>query len=427
MSTKKPKVTLSKLLDSGLRHRILNELQKATRVNEEGKVSWSGHADVDQYVSVLKDAFTFPAELSRREAAAAVRRGIFDARGKGKLTDASVLEELQRIADSKLAEPFRQYSMWSRLSYRPPIPSQDKLFTYQDVSIRLSKQLPRYMQLPEDDFERLRPIATKDKLGFGFLIAVTQARNGTHASDKIFRATEVFQAVYNLALKPWNILGSEQKPEAILLMGPYHFLFKERKSLLNNSMWYNQSFRDEHWNATFSESAKVFKSAGVVRQALSKLDSHPLKEPLTAALLMMNDGMEAADMSRRTLRYWTALERLFQAGDERATYDKIIRRATYLDDPSDLARAKLNRLVRIRNRYVHMGATENEHHQLTQYLADHVKSHLFYVLFNGDDFADHGEFIEMTDLPSNSMALQRRRRAIDRRERMIEKRRHRSD
>jgi hypothetical protein len=142
---------------------------------------------------------------------------------------------------------------------------------------------------------------------------------------------------------------------------------------------------------------------------------------------MMNDGMEAADMTRRTLRYWTALERLFQAGDERVSYERVIERATYLYDPADLAKAKLRRLLRIRNRYVHMGTTENEHHQLTQYLAAEVRSHLFYLLMNGDDFADHREFIEMTDLPSDAVALNRRRRAIDRRERMIEKRRHRSD
>lgn len=426
MSSKKYRVRFSKLIESGLRQRLYSELQEATSINEEGNVSWLNH-DIDQYISVLGDAFAFPEELSRRETAAVVWRGIINARKKGKLTDPAVLEELQRITDLKLAEPLRLFSMWSRLSYRPPIAQRDRLFTHADVSIRLGARLPNYMQLSEEDFSSLAPIPTKDKSGFGFLIAVTRARNQAHAADKIFRASEMFQAVYNLALRPWNILGSEQKPEAMLLMGPYHFLFQGRRSLLQKAMWYNSNFRDEYWNSTFSESEKVFGAAGAVRRALNKLDNHPLKEPLSSALLMMNDGMEAADMSRRTLRYWTALERLFQAGDERVSYDKVIRRATYLDNPADLARAKLSRLMRIRNRYVHMGDMEGDHHQLTQFLADHVKSHLFYLLFNGDDFADHGEFIEMTDLPSDSAALQRRRRAIDRRERMIEKRRHRND
>lgn len=427
MAIKKPKISFSKFIDSSLRQELFRKLQESTQVNEEGNVSWPGHTDVDQYISILGDAFVFPPEITNREVAAAVWRGILDARKSGRIADSSVLEALQRITDDKLSEPPCKFSMWSRLSYRPPIPSTIKLFTYADVAMRLSAQLPLYMKLSERDLSQLRPIPTKDTPSFGYLIASTQARNATQAADKIFSATEMFQSVYNLAMKPWNLMGSEQKPEAMLLLGPYQFLFRGRKPLLDRSMWFNPNFRDEYWASTVSESNEIFESAGAVRKALAKLENHPLREPISTALLMMNDGMEAADMTRRTLRYWTALERLFQAGDERASYDKIIRRATYLDDPPDVARAKLGRLMRIRNRYVHMGKSENEHHQLTQYLAAEVRSHLFYLLFNGDDFADHGEFIEMTDLPSDALALQRRRRSIDRRERMIEKRRHRSD
>jgi hypothetical protein len=348
-----------------------------------------------------------------------------DARKTGKLTDSSALEALQRLTDARLAELVSKFSMWSRLSYWPPIPSREERFSYADVAIRLASELPRYMHLSDERLAGLEPIRTKDMPHYGYLIAATSARNATHAADKIFAATEIFQSVYNLALKPWNIFGSEQKPEAVLMLGPYHFLFRGQKSLLPETNWYNQSFREEYWSHQSGE--KIFKSARVVRRALAKLEIHPLKDPLSAALLMMNDGMEAADMTRRTLRYWTALERLFQAGDERVSYERVIERATYLYDPADLAKAKLRRLLRIRNRYVHMGTTENEHHQLTQYLAAEVRSHLFYLLMNGDDFADHREFIEMTDLPSDAVALNRRRRAIDRRERMIEKRRHRSD
>lgn len=427
MSAGKLKVKFSNEVDSGLRHRLLSEIQKATYINDNGNVSWSDH-DIEQYIAVLNDAYTFPEELSRRERGEAVWTGIFNARKKDKLTDNSVIEEIQRFSDGKLAEPTRHFSMWSRLSYRPATSQRDKKFSYGDVNLRLCANLPRYMRIREEDLFYLTPIKTKDKSGFGFLIATTHARNETHAADKMFDASDMFQAMYNLALKPWNIIGSEQRPETTLQMGPYHFLYRERQSLLDKSKWYyNQNFRDEYWNSTSSESQKIFNVAPKIKSALVKLESHPLKKSLSSVLLMMNDGMEAANMSQRTLRYWTALERLFQDHNEKTTYKKIIQRATYLDDPADLARAKLHRLMRIRNKYIHMGIADNEHHQLTQYLAEHIKTHLFYLLFNGDDFKEHSEFIDMTDLPSDPESLQRRRRAIERRERMIEKRRHRDD
>lgn len=425
--SKKPTVIFSKQIDSGVRRQLFKALQEATNINAEGQVSWGIGGSVDQYISVLRDAFEFPKELASRECSSVVWRGLLDARKSGELTDSSVIAHLQKITDSRLAEKFHRYSMWSRISYKPSTTVLERKFKYGDVSLRLTTKLPKYMRISPDELSLLGPISVKDNPGFGYVIAVTKARNKTHAADKIFQSTEIFQSAYNLVVKSWNIMGSEQRPEALLLMGPYHFFFRERKSLLSSAMWYNPNFRAEHWKSGSSESKKIFESAHTVQNALKKLECHPLKEPICAALLMMNDGMQSADMSRRTLRYWTAVERLFQTGDERASYDKIIKRATYLDDADNLGRVKLSRLVRIRNRYVHMGTSENEHHQLTQYLADHVRRHLFYLLFNGDDFSNHSEFIEMTDLPSDAEALKRRKRAIDRREQMIENGRHRND
>jgi hypothetical protein len=425
-STRNNRVKFSKLIEQSVRHRLFAVIQELTTVGADGQLSWAGFHGIDEYVSVLRDGFEFPSAMSRRECSLAVWRGTLDALKTGKLEDASILAALQRITDGRLAERPQNFSMWCRLRFRPSA-GRKLQFSYDGVSITLAAGLPRYMQISEDDLRKLSPIATKDKPGFGVLIARTSARNPIEAADKLFAAAEAFQAVFNLALKSWNLMGSEQKPEATLLTGPYQFLFRGKTSLLDEAMWFTPEFRDEFWHFGTINFDKLVERASTLRKALAKLEIHPLKEPLTAAFLMMNDGMESADMTRRTLRYWTALERIFQADDERASYDKIIRRATYLNEPADLERAKLARLMRIRNRYVHMGVTENEHHQLTQYVANEVRSHLFYLLFNGDDFADHAEFIEMTDLPSSSAALERRRRALDRRERMMQKRRHRLD
>jgi hypothetical protein len=422
----RPRVRFSKFIEPSVRHQIFKAIQEASKVNEDGSITWPGFRGVDQYISTLGDAFEFPPAISAREAPAIIWRGILDALKSRKLNDSSVLEALQRITDAKLAETPCDFLMWSRLSYHHPISSSDIRSSYDGVSIRLSAHLAEYMKVSEETLSKLTPIDTKDRPGFAYLIARTKARNETEAADKIYGATELFLSLYNLALKPWNIVGSEQKPEAALMMGPYQFHYRGRKPLFPDSMWFNPSFRDEYWSSHV-DIQKLSKHAPSIRKALAKLPTHPLKEPLSTALLMMNDGMEAAEMTRRTLRYWTAMERLFQPGEERTSYERIIQRATYLENPPDIARAKLARLKRIRNRYVHMGRSEQGHHQLTQYLADEVRSHLFYLIFNGDDFADHGEFIEMTDLSSNSDALQRRRRAIDRRERMIAKRRHRPD
>ena len=419
--------SFSKTLDASLRRQLFASLHAATSLNELGNVSWTAGTDVDQQISVLEDAFLFPKEITRRETSAIVWKGIINARKGGRIDDSSVMRAIQILLNESLSKPVGTYSMWSRLSFRPSIDMSNLNFRYDGISLKITRSLPKYMAVSERDFADLWPIKTKDTPSFAFVVANAAARNAMQGADNVFNATSTMQAIYNLALRSWNLSGSEQKPEALLLLGPYQFMFRRQSRVRDDGSWYNPTFRDEFWESPIGAAGKIIKSAPMVRKALSKLETHPLREPLSAALQMMNDGMESADMTLRTLRYWTALERLFQSEEERVPYEKIIRRATYLDDPAELARAKLNRLLKIRNRYVHLGKREDHHHQLVQYLAAEVRSHLFYILFNGDDFLDHREFIEMTDLPSNSDSLLRRRRAIERRERMIERRRHRED
>ncbi len=359
MSKSKPKVIFSKQIDTSLRGRVLNSLENATSIDNNGQVTWGIEGEVQQHISILRDAFEFPNELSGHECAGLVWRGLFDARKKGALTDSSVMEEVQRNADANLAQSVRRYSMWSQISYEKSAAVRTLKFKFDDVEIRLTSQLPSYMHLSAGTLSNLGHLSVNDNNRFGYLVAVTTARNEAHAADKIFRATEMVQSVYNLALKSWNIFGSEQKPEALMLMGSHHFLYRDKKPLYPEHTWYNPNFREEFWTSTPRESKTIFTSAKTVRKALKALEHHPLKDPISTAFLMMNDGMQSADMSHRTLRYWTAIERLFQAGDERASYEKIIKRATYLDDADSLAGAKLSRLVRIRNRYVHMGTAEN--------------------------------------------------------------------
>lgn len=424
---KRRKVTInSGLINDGLRGQIFRELSENLKVSDNKNVWWSHRFEVEEYVSVLQDAFSFPSELSERETAQILAKELISVRSKGPLSDSSVLEALQRSADARLSEPKQQYAMWSRISFRPPSDYRDKIFKYKDVTINLKSNLPNYMNIDDKILNNLTPIHKKDMEGFGYVSCRTLARNDFNAADKIFRSCEIFQSVFNLFSKSRNWFGTENRPEANLLMGPYHFLYRNR-SRISGVTWYNENFRAENWDYVTSNSEYIENLSSVVRRALRVLEHHPLKDALSSAFLMMNEGMEAGEMSRRTLRYWTALEKIFQNSDGRLSYKDLIRRATYLDDPGDLVRAKLNRLARIRNRYVHVGLPDHHHHQLTQFFADFIARHLFYLLFNGDDFSDHAEFIAMTDLPSNRSALERQRRAIDRRERMIENRRHRAD
>jgi hypothetical protein len=123
---RKQKLSFSKHIDAAIRHRIFRALQEAMQINADGQIYWGPDGEVHQHISVLRDAFEFSKELSSGECAKAVGRGLLDARKKGDLNDSSVMEELQRLTDTALAQKLRRYSMWSRVSYKPPVNSPEK-------------------------------------------------------------------------------------------------------------------------------------------------------------------------------------------------------------------------------------------------------------------------------------------------------------
>lgn len=416
-------VKVSKRLSESLRRTIYNRIEQNTTVTAEGSLSWTTF-EFSEYLSILDDAFEFPKGTSSRVRHRATHNGVVAARKKGKLSDQAISKEISRALVEYNRKPESPYAMWTRIRLTFPIDQRGIKFHIGNTTLEISRVLPPYMRLTKEQFGHARPLRTKDLPRFGYLIVRSRGRLTGDVSEEMIDAAGLLISVFNLALRSWNIFGSEQKPEASILMGSYQYIFRGKRSLVEEVCWYNPDFRDDFWE-TSSRDQGIFKSAKSVRKALIALERHPLRIPLIHALRAANEAMETSDSTKRTLRYWTALERLFSTDGEKASYDRIIKRATFLEDDREIARAKLTRLLSVRNSYVHWGASEKGHHQLNQFVADLIRRFVFYIIFNGDDFLDHAELLEMADLPSDQRSLARRRKAIERREKLALTNRHR--
>jgi hypothetical protein len=267
------------------------------------------------------------------------------------------------------------------------------------------------------------PYGALPETRYAFLITRCLARTESEAVSKSLDASSVFLGMVNLASKNWNIMGGEQRPNALVSQGPYHFVFNAKK--ISELGWYNPNFRRQFWRSTMTDGQKFVKISKYIRKSLKKLEDHPLREMLASVLVTMNEGMESHTLSERMIFYWNSIERLFSEKNQKVPYEKIIRRATFVENDTTEARLFLNHLAYMRNDKIHHGRSFDHQHQLLEYTCDLVRRFTFYLINMGDDFNSHSEFLEMAELPNDKAALHRRQLAIERRIRFIDTRAHR--
>lgn len=410
--------------DEGRFEQVLKKIEEKSSVNAKGAMSWSDWS-IDIYFSVAIEAFKEIPGVPKREFNKALRRAIMDCRTSQKLTYQQVIKAAQANLAVFRRKPVSQFAILIDIDLELPHGTGAKRFTFGDVSLEVTRKLPKYMVGEHLRDVSKTPYGDAPARRFSWLIARCDARTEHEAASLGFEASAVFINLSNLITKSWNIFGGEQRPVALFTEGPYQYIF-ENRSLVSNQ-WYNPNFREEYWRSNLNDGGKFFKATKTIRLALNKLAVHPLFYVLSSALAMMGNGMESHKLDDRTLHYWTAIERLFSREGEKVPYEKIIKRATFLEQDKSEARMFLSHLASLRNERVHHGKSANHHHQVLEYSADLVARFCFYLIFHGDDFADHAEFLEMAELPADRAALKRRQVAIERRIRFIEKRRHRED
>lgn len=403
---------------------LLDDFNSRTSVNDDGAVRFSDF-DFQQTFSLLDGAFRYPEALTTREMSALIYRAVIDLRKTGVVKLNDLISAVNASASDALSSRKSRFTMWTALRLRNLSQSGGFDIRYKGVLLQGRSILPPRLRLEEYDLSGDR-ISPNDLSGFAFLIGRTEARNEEGAARNIFEAADLFMALTNVAWRQWNVFGGEHHAEAKLWEGPYQFFWRNKTFLGSERLWFNPEFRRDEWNRHPETGAKFRQFLPAVRRGLRKLEGHPLARVLSQALRLMHDGMVSRDSSYRLLRFWSALESIFSKENESRS-DTIIDRALFAEncEDRDIVRLKLQYLSRIRNGYVHAGLENENIYHLIQFLRDFVANHLLYLLYNGDDFDSHDEYIAMCSLPSSLDALKRRRQAIQRRENVILFRRHR--
>lgn len=394
---------------------LLKRFEKGTTVS--GKSIEFHHLDSDELERILPDAFEADPAFTPRQLRQLLRRALLNCRKKGPLTIDALLPEARRLAKAHLAQPVRNYAMWTKFRARQMPFSPGFRLSWDGVAFESAKYLPGYMRVEEYLLSGHGRIYPRQPDFFGCLITRCEARDEENAVTRMLKATEIFMAVFNMyeMWGRWSI-GAERWADGKLWNGPYHFVFRGKKFLGHERIWYDPNYDEEAWKSFPIDMGAVLRVIPRTRRALDRLAAHPLREILVDVLRLMQEAMSTRDQNYSLLRYWSALEQLY--GDPHGrekNYSRIIQRAAFAEPDKQLARWKLAHISRMRNGYVHAGDSDDDLRVMTQYLRMLLSRHVNALLFGNDQVKSHAHWLEIVDLPDNEALLEERKATIDQR------------
>lgn len=413
-----------KWLESGIVDKLLSELNDGTELNSEGSITFTAN-DHRELFFLLADGIIYPDTITRNDVSPISYRSFLELRKSGPVTRKPLISEIAKRVGALEQVPKKKYTMWTKCRLRQMSFTKTARFKVEGVAIRTSAHLPKWLRLEEYFISGVGSINPLVLPFYGYLIFTAEARNENEASKKIFAAADLFFSIANTSSRSVE-LSVQRIPSAILWLGPHQFFFENKKFLGQDKVWYNQNYDEKIWDRFPKNADELNKRSPQIRRVVKALIDHPLRDPLRASLLLINEGMTSDDLAFRLMRFWSAVEALYARDNDRTSTNDLISRLIFASRADAwLDKIKLERCNDLRNQYVHRGSTEGDDTSLVQHLRELVLRHIYYFLLQGRDIESHEDLLMMVDLPDAENALERRKQAIDRRLNIARRGRHR--
>lgn len=410
-------------MESGYISRLVDRLNEGTELNSEGSIAFRAD-DFEDLFFLLADGVTYPEDVTRSDVSSISYRAFIDLRKLGRVDTRTLIREIAKRVGDLRSSPRQIYTMWSKMRLRQMPFAKTVRFNFDGVSVRTAAHLPRWLQLDEHFISGVGRIKPDVLPFFGYIIFSVEARNENEAAKRIFDACDLLYAIVNTAWRSIE-LWVQRRPAARVWLGPNQFFFRDRKFIGKDAVWYNQDYDEATWNLFPADAHEFRKRSPMFRKVLARLNAHPLREPLSKALLLISEGMVSRDLAFRLMRFWSASEVLYSEDEERTNIKKLISRLTFASgEEAWLDRLKLQRAYHLRNSYVHSGSRENDDSSLVQHLREKLLIQIYYYIFKAADIRSHRELLMMVDLPADETLLDQQALAIERRRNLVRTGRH---
>ncbi|MDI4633842.1 hypothetical protein J7U46_12355 [Pelomonas sp. V22] len=366
-------------------------------VEASGRGVHHGPGSLEDCVAVARTMLRFDPDLAWETKTSIISKAVNAQRGNPDHATQSVLRAVQRDVRLHLAKPETPFILVTTIGIASG--GQIPKVSIHGCTISFPSKLPsRFLDQRTEAFARGKSCVgvPKDDLKQWVRIRV-DARSSFEAGTKALDALDLLRGELNLfANTGWRkTYGGPQTPVNQVRLGPLHTLHRPNGDNTDIDLyWYDPQYTQGHSFLNLrTAGSKVLSNVAIFRRKMVRL---PYRATIEDALIRYARCLDTNDLDASVVKLWGVLELL--TGTGRDSYEKTIRRASFIFSDGQRHRLVLEHLRRYRNRSVHAGKVgedmEIEVFQLKKYvehlLRFHVLNNFAFQSFNeACAFLDH--------------------------------------
>lgn len=373
---------------------VIKKLDKI-RTLEGDKASFGGF-EYHEYITVLKSMVKIDDDISSEVGNSLVVQGFHNAAKKKALTSKSTLSAIRRSVADYHAQPNEPYCLLTSLniSTATNLPG----YSINGCTLRFYKRLPKKYQ--ESRREGIRNVASwlidRDESFSYYVTAHTTAKNEHEAVTRMLDSIDLLRGIWNLHINKSMVVsfGGRKKPVNQITLGALHTLHTEDGSLVENSFWYEPEHYKDHTKVDFSKNKH--RTLEFTKNVRAKLKSSNYGKKAEIAIIRYVRSLDSQDYNASFVKLWSVLEYLTDT--LRDSYDKTIKRTTFMYSDREYAKQVLEHLRQYRNKSVHSGSAEHDIDMHLYQLKGYVEQLLRFHIANHFKFGSLAEAAKLMDL-----------------------------
>ena len=387
----------------GFNPEIIIERIKAVRSIDGDKVSFAG-LEFHEYEAIIKSMVArsdnIPSYVNDRY----IFRAISAAAKKADFDKDDLLDCISQEFHSYLKLPRKPQTLVTSLSIQKAHIPDD--INFDDCCIRFFCNLPNSIaearQKAFDEFSDY--IKHDERRDYMWVLARTNARSPQEAATVCLNAIDLVRGMWGMfANNSMRISMGRDSPVNNITLGELHTLHNQDSSLAATCCWYEPNYHSDGSPLRFNKGEGRLQI--LADRYFDFLKKSKYRPDLERAIISYTRALDSHDYDVSFIRLWQVLEEMTGTT---GSYDKTIKRVSFLYKEWPYMRELLKHLRNHRNFLIHRGIEEKHTETHVYQLKNCVERVIRFHLGNELGFSSLAEAVEFLDLPPDNELLMKR-------------------